>query len=658
MSFTGQNPRFRSTILTDIGVASIANPAAGTHRIINRGGTLQVQDDTGLETAIGAGGTVDKVTQTAHGFSVGEILYYTGSAYARALANAANTSEIVGMVSRVIDANIFEITLEGKVTGLSGLTAGEAYFLSPTVSGAITATEPSVLGHVSLPIGVAISTTVIYVRSSRGAVVGSTNARTEIALFNNTTTNVQDASAYQAGELAGYVEIDATTDLKFFVSAPFARNGAGTDYNISPQYVGDTPPVGFDLIITTAGIIRVTLPNVTGFVSAKINYGLNVPAIGATFPLAIDSTLVQFSTLKAKDSGGFVFQENGGTQIGSWSDTGALTIGPTSGTLIHKLQSGNTDVQIIGTGVSSNQVLDFIANGVSTFNIASGPGIGTTWFRTNNSSIVAGQVSTTGAWTFGPNAGGVGHAIYGRDGNPASFSHSLNIRSSSAANSVLLNFGTYETGDYAWIQSVESDTGNPKPLDFYIGSSRAMRFDSNGSARIGLPSGSSDATHYLFNESITAPVSQIYNRSSSTSSDAIPALQISKGSSTLTTSQKFIEFYINERSSGQGQINASGSSQVAFGTFSDIRLKENIQNLNGELNKILSLRPVEFDYKTGGHQIGFIAQEIQEIYPDVVSENPQDGMLVLTGWDKTTARLVKAIQELSARLVALENKGV
>jgi len=163
MSFTGQNPRFRSTILTDIGVASIANPASGTHRIINRGGTLQVQDDTGLETAIGAGGTVDKVTQTGHLFLVGEVLYYTGSAYARALANAANTSEIVGMVSRVIDANTFEITLEGKVTGLTGLTAGEAYFLSPTVSGAITATEPTVLGHVSLPIGVAISTTITFV---------------------------------------------------------------------------------------------------------------------------------------------------------------------------------------------------------------------------------------------------------------------------------------------------------------------------------------------------------------------------------------------------------------------------------------------------------------------------------------------------------------
>lgn len=278
MAYTGQNPKFNSTVLKDIGVSSIANPASGSHRIINRAGALFVQDPAGLETGIGAGGTVDKVTQVGHGFDEGDVLYYTGSAYAKAKADTSATAEVVGMVSRVIDVDTFEITLEGKVTGLTGLTAGEVYFLSPTVSGAITATEPSVLGHVSLPIGVAISATVIYVRSSRGAVVGSSNARTEIALANNAVTNVQSVAAYQAGELTGWVEIDGTTDLKFYVSAPFAKNGAATDFNISPQYVGDTPPVGFSMSVTSGGIIQATLPSIAGYVSAKINFALNAPA--------------------------------------------------------------------------------------------------------------------------------------------------------------------------------------------------------------------------------------------------------------------------------------------------------------------------------------------------------------------------------------------
>ena len=67
--------------------------------------------------------------------------------------------------------------------------------------------------------------------------------------------------------------------------------------------------------------------------------------------------------------------------------------------------------------------------------------------------------------------------------------------------------------------------------------------------------------------------------------------------------------------------------------------------------KILALRPVEFDYRDGsGHQIGFVAQEMQEIYPDAVAE--ADGYLTLTGFGKTEARIIKAVQELNANLVA------
>ena len=79
----------------------------------------------------------------------------------------------------------------------------------------------------------------------------------------------------------------------------------------------------------------------------------------------------------------------------------------------------------------------------------------------------------------------------------------------------------------------------------------------------------------------------------------------------------------------------------------------------------MALRPVEFDYiesEGGGHQISFIAQEFEEIYPDAVGERA-DGMKTLTGWGKTEARLVKALQEqqalietLTARVASLESK--
>ena len=116
-----------------------------------------------------------------------------------------------------------------------------------------------------------------------------------------------------------------------------------------------------------------------------------------------------------------------------------------------------------------------------------------------------------------------------------------------------------------------------------------------------------------------------------------------------STSNVFIKFAVDQYNSGCGQINANGPTQAAFGSFSDSRLKENIVELPSQLDNIKSLRPVEFDYiesEGGGHQIGFIAQEVEEIYPDLVGERA-DGMKTLTGLGKFEARLIKAIQELS-----------
>ena len=129
------------------------------------------------------------------------------------------------------------------------------------------------------------------------------------------------------------------------------------------------------------------------------------------------------------------------------------------------------------------------------------------------------------------------------------------------------------------------------------------------------------------------------------------ALKVGKFDSSSTTSQIFIQFARNNSVNGCGQINGDGSGGAAFGSFSDRRLKENIESLPPQLDNILALRPVEFDFvesEGAGHQIGFIAQEIQEIYPDVVGVREPDGMLTVTGWSKTDARLVKAIQEQQA----------
>ena len=250
----------------------------------------------GVWSGIGGGGTTDRITQASHGFVVGDVLYLSGTTYTKAIATAANTAEVVGMVSRVIDASTFELTLSGEVSGLTGLTAGEVYFLSAATAGATTITEPSTIGQVSVPVGVASSTTTMYVAPKRGVVVGGVNARTEVALTSGATTNVQNVAGISAGELSGWVFISSAAPKRFYVSAQFALSGAGGDYNLSYQTSGDAPPTGFLVDITTTGIIRVTLPASSGSTSA-INYALNAPAIGASFPLTVNANTILSGTV-------------------------------------------------------------------------------------------------------------------------------------------------------------------------------------------------------------------------------------------------------------------------------------------------------------------------------------------------------------------------
>jgi len=182
-------------------------------------------------------------------------------------------------------------------------------------------------------------------------------------------------------------------------------------------------------------------------------------------------------------------------------------------------------------------------------------------------------------------------------------------------------------------------------LAFATNSTERMRIDSSGNVLMGVTA-QRYGTCKLVAEATSNQAAFLGTNYSGDVSNA--AVYVSKYDNNTTTSQVFMRFIVNNITSGSGQINANGASAAAFGSWSDIRLKENIEPLPSQLNNIMSLKPCEFDFKGYtdgmGHQIGFIAQDMQKVYPDVISEG-EDGMLMITGWSKTEARLVKAIQE-------------
>lgn len=104
------------------------------------------------------------------------------------------------------------------------------------------------------------------------------------------------------------------------------------------------------------------------------------------------------------------------------------------------------------------------------------------------------------------------------------------------------------------------------------------------------------------------------------------------------------KLYIN----GSGFLNAA-----AWAYSSDKRLKENIVYIDSGLNIIRQLKPARFDFIKGEKkQVGFIAQDVREVLPDVVKEGT-DGMLGMKT-ESLIPYLVKAMQEQQKEIDGLK----
>ena len=97
---------------------------------------------------------------------------------------------------------------------------------------------------------------------------------------------------------------------------------------------------------------------------------------------------------------------------------------------------------------------------------------------------------------------------------------------------------------------------------------------------------------------------------------------------------------------------ATLSNAGAWTNASDISYKENIEDISYGLNTIKALQPRKYTVTCDGStDIGFIAQEMEKVVPEVVIG--KEGEKGIT-YGNLTAVLVKGIQELEARVATLE----
>jgi hypothetical protein len=170
---------------------------------------------------------------------------------------------------------------------------------------------------------------------------------------------------------------------------------------------------------------------------------------------------------------------------------------------------------------------------------------------------------------------------------------------------------------YGWIQA-----------NVYGSSTASMSLNpTGGNINIGDTAGFSDTKFYIKAQGTTSSTYAIVTKQSNGSTDL---------------------FVI--RDDGYGFLKAA-----AWAYGSDRRIKENINYIQTGLDKILALKPATFDYIDGvKNNIGWIAQDVQEIIPEAVNTISETNDQLTLKSDYIVPYLVKAVQEQQSQIEQLK----
>jgi hypothetical protein len=436
---------------------------------------------------------------------------------------------------------------------------------------------------------------------------GGTSERMRITSSGNvgigTSSPAQKLDVYDVGVPAIRLA-NNTTSIVSYVDANFGVTGTSTNHSY---------------IITTNNSERVridTSGNVgIGTTGLGARLSIVAPALGTSI-IATDNS--QSTWYLKHESGTLLTYEVVGTAIQRWVGNGAermridgsgnVGIGTSSPGSKFTVYTSNTD--------STNGIL--VAGGATNKTVMLRPSMGA---GSNNNIVQAGDggiifdggTIDTGAFVIAPWANATsGIRIVGSTGN--------------------VGIGTSSPGTRLTVAAA--------------GESGA-RFLGNGLTSAGLFVGYNSAA-YVYNDSNTAMIF---------GTNAAERMRITAGGEVYiagTTDQGAFNLQVN----GTGVWGAG-----AYTNGSDARIKDDIAPIASGLDVVAKLRPVQFRYKESWSkdrslQPGFIAQELQEALADqpyvegVVQQGPE---YMSVAYQTLIPVLVKAVQELTAKVAALES---
>ena len=601
------------------------------------------------------------------------------------------------------DASAAGAGIKGSIvsatTSSSGATPHMAFNVASTSSNEIKRMRIDASGNVLVGKTSASSNTIGFEAKPDGF-IAATRSNNTVAIFNRTTADGSIVDFRKEGTSVGGIGVALSDNL--YLSGVDAGIGCGTG-NIYPATATGQPSdndtdlgtssTRFKDLYLSGGVRgnTLTFSNLSGAEKMRLFSNGNV-SIGTT------SSLGKLTVSNNGAEGIEFFPANftNGNTVQHYNRSGAAYLTSKTIALDHRFDtsgtermridsSGNllvgksaTGTGTVGAELRANGFNAFVRDGGEVMNINRLSSDGTIIdFRKDSSTV--GSIGTKSADLYiGKDASGLLFDVTGADGirpfnttTQSETDNTLDLGSTSSRFKDLYLSGDVRAGNRVYIQGSTTNYLGQGP---YSSTNLAINF---GNALFFY----SGTTQLAFLSPNTANfTNQIVADKSAATTGTASATTISRGTVNTTTGYNPQNFHITFQNGGnvtKGSISSSHYATI-YSTSSDYRLKEDLQPISNATERLLALNPVNFKWIDGQERSdGFIAHELQEHLPEavtgekdattevtetVVAEDGTETEVTTTvpemqGIDqsKLVPLLVKTIQELEARITALEN---
>lgn len=230
--------------ITAIGGVYVDSPADGQALIWDDANQYFTNRDVSgsSSSSSSSASTSIRVTQSAHGLTTGDVVYFDGASWHKALATSTSTLGIG--VAQYVSSSIFNVIFSGQVSGFTGLSSGNYYFLSDSISGGLTYTEPS------------ISNPLLFATSSTSGIV--------VPWRPVDISSISD----------DYINITGSTTLSEIVDSVYCNAASGV-FNVNLMATSSIPGkvYTFKKLDSSANAVTI-LPNGSDTIEATASYSL------------------------------------------------------------------------------------------------------------------------------------------------------------------------------------------------------------------------------------------------------------------------------------------------------------------------------------------------------------------------------------------------